>query len=435
MSKSIWSLRKPLSNVVLCLLCIALVCHGEGQNSGLSYAQVEHLIKLRAPDSLVASQIRSRGINFSVTNKSLEGFTAEGAGPEAIAALRERIKVGVVQIQTEPGSLILLDGKSAGNAGTGGLLVLKDVAEGSHSLAASKGGFKDGSLQFVLARNENKQVSLPLVWLGGYLSISAKPEGATIAVSGPISLQGSAPDVQCPLGRYTATVSLEGYLTQTRTFQVGAGEHHTETFELAADPAVLAGKLNEAKSKLAAADAAGALKLADVVSKQAPNNSDVALVIAEAAFQVGDMNRFVDAGTKAIRGGRPVTIRAMHAHTVMSLWIHPTDITITESGISLVSNPPDSRCKIPASVGFELISNAQVVRNPQRGFIELHIQYASKPHGAILHDLDFVPEGSGVATTRQPGQIFGGGTSTIQEPGDSGQILDGILRLMVRARR
>ena len=420
---------------VFCLVGVAALQPGYAQKNNLSYAQVEHLVKLHAPDDLVASQILSRGISFSVSDKTLDDLKSAGAGPETVAALRERVRVGTLEVQTVPGSKVLLDGKEVGIAGPGGFLAVADVSEGNHELAADREGYKESNLQFSLAKDETKRISLPLEWLGGFLSVKVRPDSAKIAISGPKSFEGSSAEVQCPPGSYTATVSLEGYTLQTRSFQVATGEHHSETFELTVDPAVLLRKLDDAKSKLEAGDSAGAEQLADMVLDQSPDNSDAAVIVSEAAFQLGDLNRFVEAGARAIRGGKQVTVRAMHAHTVLAMWIHPVDITISESGISVVSNSPDSRCKIPPSVGFDLIESAQVVRDPQRGFIELHIQYASKPHGAILHDLDFVPDGSRVVTTRVPGQVFGGGTSSVQEPGNAGQTLNGIIRLMVGARR
>jgi hypothetical protein len=353
----------------------------------------------------------------------------KGKGP------RPTHPIGTVEVHTEPGSLLLLDGNPVGNADTQGFLSLPAVPAGNHELVAKNDSYQDAHLQFELASGEDKPVSLPLTWMGGYLAVSVQPGGAAVTVAGTQTFTVGPAEVKCPPGTYTLTASLDGYSSQTRTIQIAAGEHHTETFALLVDPAVLARKLDGAKSKLAAGDPAGAEQDADAVLAQTPGNSDAAAIVAESAFQQGDMNRFVDVGAKAILGGRQVTVRTMHAHTVLALWIHPMDVTISESGITVVSNPPDSRCKIPPSVGFDLIQSAQVVRDPQRGFIELHIQYASKPHGAILHDLDFVPDSSQVVTARAPGQVFGSGTSNIQEPGNAGQTLNGILRLIIRAKR
>ncbi|MHB1953044.1 MAG: PEGA domain-containing protein [Sulfobacillus sp.] len=395
--------------------------------------QVEQMIDIHAPDGLIASQIQSRGLNFPVTSKIVESFAAKNAGPKTLASLREQIRVGTLQIQTEPGSQILMDGKNAGSAGTDGILVLQDVPAGNHELVARKDGYKDVNVQFALAKNENKPLPLPLKWLGGFLSVSAQPQGATVSVAGPISLENGAKDIPCPPGGYTATVSLQGYLTQTRTFQVAAGEHHAETFQLVVDPAVLTRELSDAQSKLQAGDPVRATSLADAVLKQQPGSPDAEAVLAEAAFQLGEMNRFVDAGTKAIWGGKPVTVSVMHVHMGWRLTIHPVNLTISESGIAFIADPPDSHCKIPSSLGFDLIRTMSVQRDPV-GYIELQIQYSSQAHSNfIVHDLRFVVNGSTLGSP--PGTIEVFGPSIIQSPNSAAQTLDGIDRLMVRAKR
>ena len=424
--------KKLLSSLVLGILCLVAVQTAHGQKNGLSYTQLDHLIKLPAPDSLVASQIRSRGISFTLTSKSLGEFSAAGAGPETIAALRERIRVGALLLQTEAGGHVLLDGKDAGVASSEGILVLKDISEGKHVLVAQKDGYRDGQISISLANNENKRLSLPLDWSGGFLSISTKPISALISVSGPNSFTGSANEVQCLPGNYTVTASLDGYITQNRSFTLTGGEHHIETFELAVDPTVLTQKLKDSEAKLRAGDADGAQELADVVLNQDPSNADAALVVAEAAFQRGDINRFVDAGAKAIRGGKAVSVPMMSLRLSFVTTIHRVILTISQSGISLASDPPESGSKMPGSLDFDLITNVGIQNDP-RGFVAILIQYASKPHGMILHDLDFVPDGSAIGSRAAPGQMIG--VKTIQVPNNAPRILGGIAELIAQARR
>jgi hypothetical protein len=455
-----------IATLIALVLSPALVQCQQSAVQKLTLAQIEGLIVHNVPDATLSNQIRLHGLSFAATPAILDGLRTKGAGPLTLAAIASsrgpsspatpgparppsesrapspRSKTaraanlpGNVELQTEPGSTVFLDGKQAGSANSEGLLTLSNVPAGNHELSTKNDGFQDSHLEFVVASSEDKQVSIPLVWLGGYLAVSVQPGGAAVTVSGPKTLSVGPTEVKCPPGSYTVTVSLDGYTPQTRSFQIAAEEHHSETFQLGVDPAALARELTDAKKKLDTGDPAVALSLAEAVLKLQPDNADAEVLLAGAAFQQGDMNRFVDAGSKAIRNGKPVTVRTMHAHTIWAMWIHPMDFTISESGISLAANPPDSRCKVPTSVGFDLIQSASIIRDPQRGFIELHIQYAAKPHGAILHDLDFVPEGSQVAATRQPGQVFGSGASSIQEPASAGQTLDGILRLMVRAKR
>lgn len=270
---------------------------------------------------------------------------------------------------------------------------------------------------------------------GGYLSFDVKPNGAAVTVTGPASFAGGPSETACPAGQYNVTVSFDGYLPQSRTVVVASGEHHHESFELAMDRAALTGKLSEAKSKMADADYAAAISASDTVLSQDPENGDALVVLAEAAFATGDMNRFVVAGTKAIHSGKSITIQVQHAHLLWGYRIHPVNLTISHAGIAVVSDPPDARCKLPEPLGFDLISSAQVIRD-QRGFLDLRLQYSSKPGGRNPKNLDFVPEDSQFGRrAMQPGQIFSPTTLAISEPANGPAILEGILKLVERARQ
>jgi hypothetical protein len=163
-------------------------------------------------------------------------------------------------------------------------------------------------------------------------------------------------------------------------------------------------------------------------------------ILAEAAFQQGDFNRFVDAGTKAVRSGQTVTVAVMHFHNFPRRKVHRVTLAISSTGIDFASVPPFNGCKVPASLGFDLVSQINVQRD-LAGFIELHIPYFSQPHSrGVLKELDFVPDGSSfvtVPTQAPPGtiMIFGGGETSLQSPGKPEETLQGIARLIARAKR
>ena len=433
-----WALGR-LSLFLLAMICTA-AC-GAQASQKLSLAQIEDLIAHGVPDSVLSNQIGIHGISFPVTSAALEELRAKGAGPRTISKIESLKppppplppKPGKIEIQTEPGSEVFLDAKPMGNANAIGRLTLPDVIAGNHKLSARVEGYQESTAEVRLAGNEEKHVDLRLEWMGGYLSVAATPESAKINVVGPKSMEGTLDEIKCPAGAYTVSASLEGYLPETRTIQLAAKEHHNESFTLRLDPAVLARNLKDAGGKLAAGDAPGALGLAESVSRADPTLGDAFVIVAQAAFQLGDMNRFQDAGVNAIRHGKRVTVRVMHLHAALALSIHPVDLTISDTGISLASNPPDSHCNIPGSLGFDLIQDARVQRDPRHSFPALHIQYSTKPRGVILHDLDFVPVGSQKVTPHQPGQIVIGG-GTIEVPANSDQTLGAILDLMMKAR-
>jgi hypothetical protein len=165
-----------------------------------------------------------------------------------------------VEVSTEPGSQLVLDGRDVGSAGADGSFVLPDVVEGQHELVVTKENYRETSATFLLAKNEDKQLSLPMEWLGGFLSVSAEPAGSSIHVTGSRYLEGQFSNVKFPSGSYTVTVSSIGYIAQTRQFQIGAGEHHVEQIQLAID-------LVDAKAKADVGDDAGLEILKQAVAR------------------------------------------------------------------------------------------------------------------------------------------------------------------------
>ncbi len=228
------------------LCCFALLPVASAQKAKLSRAQVEQSIQAHLPDEVIASQVRSRGLSFPVTRKIVEALAAKGAGSLTLAALRELIILGKgrVEVETAPGTPLFLDGKEAGNAGADGSFVLQDVVEGDHEVVARSEGYREAGSKFSLENNEDKRISLPMEWLGGFLSVSAQPAGAKIQVFGPRPFEGSANDAQFPPGDYRVDVSSDGYITQKHYFKIGAGEHHAEQFQLVVDLVAAQAKAN-----------------------------------------------------------------------------------------------------------------------------------------------------------------------------------------------
>lgn len=406
----------------------------------LTHAQLDQMLHTHAQDDLIASQIQSRGLNFSVDHKTLEAYAAKDLGPLTLAALHDQLPMGKVEIQTEPGSQLVIDGKEAGNAGTDGNISLQEVDEGNHEITAKKAGFQDAHLTFTLANKEDKQISLPLEWQGGFLTISTQPAGADITLSGPQPFKGVANEVKCPPGSYTATVSLDGYVSQTRTFQIATGEHHKESVQLKVDPAFASGRLADARAKLEGGNPSAAIEAARNVLKLSPGDANAMELIAEASFLNGDIPTFINFGNQAIEGGKTVSVPLMHVHNFPRRMIHPVTFTFSASGFALAV-PPGINCKIPPSTAFNLVSRVEVMRD-QTGAIELHISYLSKPPGSTVigsqHDLDFVANGSSVVTQQnrqQGGTVVIGGMASIQSPQNAVQLLQGIVDLGIRIKK
>jgi hypothetical protein len=216
--------------IVISLLCLLIVVPNvSAQKAKLTRIQLEQLIRIQQPDDVTASLIRSRGLGFPVTRKIVDALAAKGAKQLTVAALREQIHLGkgTMEVHTEAGSRLILDGREIGYTGASGLFVLQDLVEGDHELVAKKEGYREVSSKFSLENNENKQIPLLMEWQGGFLSVSIEPSDATIQVTGPRSFNGAAKGDRFPPGNYTITASENGYETQTHTFHISAGEHHS----------------------------------------------------------------------------------------------------------------------------------------------------------------------------------------------------------------
>lgn len=56
----------------------------------LSQSQIEDLIRNQTPDNAIAAEIRLRRVKFSINRALVEHFTAIGAGPKTLQALRDQ---------------------------------------------------------------------------------------------------------------------------------------------------------------------------------------------------------------------------------------------------------------------------------------------------------------------------------------------------------
>jgi hypothetical protein len=231
----------------------------------LTLAKVEQGLQATGAgaDNSLAAAIRSRGLTFTVTRNTMDALaaTVKGVKPNSLAALRELISVGkgTVEARTEPGAHIFLDNNEAGTAAADGSFELQEVVEGDHELIVRSEGYREVSSKFSLGDKEEKQLSLPLDWLGGYLSVSTQPSFAKLEVVGRGTFSGNLTDLKFPPGHYTAFASADGYVGQARTFQIAAGEHHAEHIQLLLD-------LAKIKIKADAGDPASLEALIDAVA-------------------------------------------------------------------------------------------------------------------------------------------------------------------------
>jgi len=117
--------------------CFALLPTAEAQQKRLSRDKIDQLIKLQAPDEVIARHIRSESVDFPVNQKVVDEIVTEGAGELTTAALVALIRVGSLDVHSEAGAHVLVDGKDVGAADAFGVLSLAEVQAGSHTVEVS----------------------------------------------------------------------------------------------------------------------------------------------------------------------------------------------------------------------------------------------------------------------------------------------------------
>lgn len=134
MTKSSRIYRTGVPLAVVLLLVLGLTTVGSAMpKGGLSLTQIEKLIEIHTPDEVVAQEVRSRGLDFTPTPRILDRLQKRGAGQATLAAVRERMPVGTIEIQGPPSSQVAMDGTDRGTTDAQGRLVLPDVPVGAIS--------------------------------------------------------------------------------------------------------------------------------------------------------------------------------------------------------------------------------------------------------------------------------------------------------------
>lgn len=432
-------MRRVVSNClatvafVLVILAFGQPSGSSAQGSSLSLGQIQKLIEIHAPDGVVAQEIRSRGLGFLPTPKTLDQLQKNGAGPTTLAALKERMPVGTLEIQGPAGSQVTMDGIDQGVTDAQGRLVLAGIPAGQHRLSVQKSGYHSGEFDLTLAAKEYKRFPVQLDWAGGFLTVHSDPPGALIEVAGIGRYKDGVSDLPCPPGRYDITASRTGMKSKTQSVVVAAGQHAAVEVRLAADPEYLRNGLADASQRLARGDVQGAIQACNSLLSLKPNDPATESLLAAAYLRARNLQQFQDAATSAIRSGGSVALDLEHEHLELLSGeaIHPAVLTITAKSIAY--DPRDSPCKYRGFVAplgnidaIEVTNKNQsgfvVVRHLTPGTFLLHLELRDPAKRNSKISLDFATQDSRIERQYNIGFLA--------SPGDSSQILTAVANVI-----
>jgi hypothetical protein len=418
-----------VKRTILLVITLALGLSGRAlaQGNRLTLAQVKKLIQIHAPDAVVAKEIGSRGIDFLPTSQTLDQLEKSGAGQAALAALRDFMPYGILEVQSAPGSQIAIDGIDRGLADAQGHLILPRIPAGTHRLSVRKVDYQASELDFILAAKEYKRVPMQLGWAGGFLTVRTDPLGAAIEIAGIGKYAYGVSDIQCRPGTYDIAATLKGMKSPTQSVVVAAGQHATVEIHLTPDPDYVRNMLADVRRHLARGNARLAVQISNDLLSIEPNNADVMNLLVTAYLRAKDFQNFQDAILKVLRTGGKVQFDLAHEHLDLSgEAIHPAVLTLTATSIAYETTAPCKYRRIEtalANIGVVEVTDKNrsgmiVVRHLTPGTFLLHLELRdpAKPKSKIT--LYFaIPEST---IESQSGVDF------LASAGDSSQILNAV---------
>ncbi|PYU76582.1 MAG: hypothetical protein DMG49_01210 [Acidobacteria bacterium] len=376
---------------------------GAPQHQGLTLAQIEKLIQIQTPDDVIAQEIRSRGLAFIPTPKTLEGLRQGGAGQATLTAVRDRMPTGTLEIQAPPYSQVEVDGTERGTTDNLGRLVLADLSAGAHRLVVNKAGYRPGDFSLTLAAREYKHFSAQLDWAGGYLSVRPGSEGVSIAIERMGTFANEVTDLPCPPGTYTITVSSPKYKSAQKIVEAIAGQTATASFSLEADPGYLQRNVAEIQTLYTSQNYLSAMGSAKELLSLNPKNKDALRFLAQSYFLTSDFGKFAATASEALDNGGYIQVRLNHHHAMGSA-LHPIILEISAASLSF--DPQTSAravCNYKAfTTPVATILHAEMTRNNNNEvYLNLKISDVKNPKKVI--NLNFADLESHFIQTQKSG--------------------------------
>ncbi len=363
-----------LHRALLCLGLLALLAAPEpcpAQVRALTLAQMQRLIKIHAPDDLVAREVMTRGLTFVPDSALIERLVTEGAGKATLDALKERIPRANLQIQTQQGSHVTVDSSDMGPVGPEGHIILVGILAGKHTVTVRHDGYTSKTVQISLAANETRNLPLSLDWAGGYLTIKVSRPGATITVSGLGTYHNAITALAVQPGQYQVAVTQDGMKAESRTLEVVAGQQANLEFSLSPDPDYVQNGLREATRHLDGGDPRGAMQIAQRLLATHPADGAIEAFEARLYLQSQDYGSFYHRATQALLDHGTLRFVLFHEHIGLAGDdMHRALLTLTSDSLSY--DAMAAPCKYQSlNVPLDGIRNVQTTGS-SGGFFETH---------------------------------------------------------------
>jgi hypothetical protein len=379
--------------------------HGQAETR-LTLVQLEQLIRVGAPDTAIAGEIHRRGVVFTPTPKILDDLERRGAGQTTLAAVRERMPVGTLEIQAPPESQVEIDGTHRGATDTQGRLVLPELLVGPHQLVVKKEGYLPGNFELTLAAHEYKRFPATLNWSGGFLTVVARVPGVSIDIERMGHFSDHVEDLPCLPGTYMIMVSGPKYQAATKMAEIVSGQHASVSFIMEPDPQFVRSAVAQIQQSFDSRNYSGAVSSAQELLSLDGKNKDALRLMAQSYFLTNEFEKFEATAKDVIDGGGSVQVQLNHHHS-MGSGLHPVMLGLSAGLFSFDPETSDRAvCNYKAfTIPVAAILHVEATRNKNNEFyLNLKMSDAKNPKKVLnfnftdleSHFVEAQKEGGGI---------------------------------------
>jgi hypothetical protein len=405
---------------------------GAFQNPKLSQSQIEQLVAIATPDTVIAEEITDRGLDFEPTQRIIEDLRKRGAGLRTLATLRNLIRYATLEIEAQPRSEVVVDEAELGRTDAQGVIVVHDLSAGAHQVVVRKADYREERTRIELSNGEYKRLRVQLEWAGGFLTVRADVPASAVVIEGLGTFTGSVSDLPCSPGTYSVTATHPGMRMESQTITVAPGQHAVAEIHFAPDPEFLNRQLINAVDQLEGNNPTAAIQTAEGVLAIDANNLPARALIAAAYFDAHDTQHFRTSSSEALRRGGLVPVDLLHVHTFPRKYIHSTTLTISTKTIAYNPNLSGGRCNTaPFSVPLQKIQSIETKRN-EGGEVLLVLKVGDPRSSSKVMTLNFAGPGSSVVAPQ--GTILAIGNVThIDSPAVASEMLEAVVDVVRNA--
>jgi hypothetical protein len=335
----------------------------------LSLAQVEKLISIRTPDSLVAQEIQSRGISDIVTSAVVSRLRARGAGGETVAAVTKLIARSTLVVLTTAGADVILDGSHAGTAGLDGRLAIPGLDPGTHVVQIQKVNFRARSEAVQLPPNQTTSLDGILDWAVGFLTVSSNAEDVRIQYTGGAAQMGRITRAAVPPGAITVVASAPLRKQVSQDVIIEPGKEATISLLPPWDDIAIAKLKNQIHASFRSHEYQTVIREAGRYLQTNARDKDVLAEVAISNLEVEKYPEFRRTASAALDAGATLQFQMQHHHAGFRLGLHPALLAVTSHTLRF---QPEGSCNFEAfetpldQIGTENGLNTVIARSGNR---------------------------------------------------------------------